>query len=284
MRVALVQARSDVGTERYDPRDANLTRALEAIRSLRGADVELVVFGELFLSGYRTDELLARYATTIDPPDEHVSTLAAACDECGLHVLAGAATFGRRVPGDIYNSALLVSPDGVAGVYRKTHVAAFPHNGGVSMERAFYSPGRELPVFSLPSGTIGAHICYDMAFPEVPRVQALLGAEALVNLAAAARGYERSWEHIPYVRAVENAVWYIVCSVVGEQRDDMMVGGSCVIAPDGTLVAAAKHREEEIVVADVDLGAVRRTRATRHLFSDRQPNLYAPIAEPAPYP
>jgi omega-amidase len=284
LRVALVQARSDIGTETYDPRDANLARALEAIGSLRGRDVELAVFGELFLSGYRTDALLARYATALEPPDDHVGALTAACADGRLHVLVGAATLGRPVPGDVYNSALLIGPQGVVGVYRKTHVAAFPHARGVSMERAFYSPGRELPVFDLPSGTVGAHICYDMAFPEVARVQTLLGAEALVNVAAAAKGYERSWEHMPYVRAIENAVWYIVCSVVGTQRDDEMFGGSCVVAPTGDVVARAKAGDEDVVVADLDLGLVRSTRATAHLLSNRRPELYAPIADPVAHP
>lgn len=282
--MALVQARSEVGTDTFDPRDANLACALERIASLRDRDVELAVFGELFLSGYRTDELLRRYASTIDPPDEHVSELTKACAAARLNVLVGAATFGGRVPGDVYNSALLLGADGVRGVYRKTHVAAFPHAGGVSMERAFYSPGRELPVFELPSGTIGVHICYDMAFPEVARVQALLGAEVLVNVAAAARGYERSWEHIPFVRAVENATWYVVCSVVGEQRDDVMVGGSCVIDPTGAVVAAAARDEEDVLVVDLDLDVARSARASRHLFSERQPNLYGPIAGATPYP
>jgi predicted amidohydrolase len=282
--VALVQARSDVGTETYDPRDANLARALAAIESLDGRDVELAAFGELFLSGYRTDALLARYATTVDPPDDHVAALTAACAARSLFVLVGAVTLGRRMPGDVYNSALLIGPDGVAGIYRKTHVAAFPHAGGVSMERAFYSPGRELSVFELPSGTVGPHICYDMAFPEVARVQTLLGAEALVNLAAAAKGYEQSWEHMPYVRAVENAVWYLVCSVVGEQREDEMIGGSCIVDPTGGIVARACLGDEDLIVADIDLGLARSTRATQHLLSNRQPALYAPIAGAIPYP
>ena len=282
--MALVQARSDVGTETFDPRDANTGRAVDAIESLRGRDVDLVVFGELFLSGYRTDALLARYATVVGPSDDHVAALTAACAVGRLHVLVGAATLGGRVPGDVYNSALLIGPDGLAGIYRKTHVAAFPNATGVSMERAFYSPGRELPVFELPFGTLGAHICYDMAFPEVARVQTLLGAEALVNVAAAAKGYEQSWEHMPYVRAVENGVWYLVCSVVGEQREDEMVGGSCIVDPTGATVARAKLGDEDVVVADVDLSLSRGTRATRHMLSNRQPALYAPIAEATPYP
>ena len=281
--MALVQARSDVGSETYDPREANLARALEAIESLRGREVELAAFGELFLSGYRTDALLARYATVVEPPDEHVQALSAACAIADLHLLIGAATLGGRVPGDLYNSALLIGPEGVSGVYRKTHVAAFPRRGGVSMERAFYSPGRELGVFELPGGCVGTHICYDMAFPEVARVQALRGAELLVNVAAAAAGYERSWQHMPYVRAVENAVWYAVCSVVGEQRGEEMVGGSCIYDPTGALVAEAGG-EEEVLVADIDLALAGRTRAALHLFSNRQPGLYRLISEETPYP
>jgi predicted amidohydrolase len=228
--------------------------------------------------------LLARYATGVDPPDAHVQALQGACAAADLHVLIGAATLGARVPGDLYNAALLIGPRGLVGVYRKTHVAAFPHASGVSMERVFYSPGRELGVFELPDGCIGAHICYDMAFPEVARVQALRGAELLVNVAAAAAGYERNWLHMPYVRAVENAVWYAVCSVVGDQRGDEMVGGSCIYDPTGAVVAEARRGEEELLIADIDLGLAGRTRAAFHLFSNRQPKLYGPITEETPYP
>jgi predicted amidohydrolase len=280
VRIALVQARSDVGTETYDPRDDNLERALRSIDRAGADGADLAVFGELYLSGYRTDEWLHRWATTIDPPDAHVRALEAAARQHGLTILMGAGTFGGVVPGDVYNSTLVVGPGGLLGTYRKSHVAAFPYSDGVSMERCFYSPGRELPVFDTPAGRIGLHICYDMSFPEVARVQTLRGADLLVNTSGSAAGFEEYWDHITYARAVENLTWYVVCSVVGVQRDTVLFGGSRIVDPSGVTVAAAKHHEEDYVVADVDLDRARDVRATSHTLSVRQPELYEPIARP----
>ena len=284
VRIALVQSRSAVGTETFDPREDNLERALRAIGDVAREGAQLVVFGEMYLSGYRTDEWLHKWATTVEPPDAHVRALVEASQAYGVHILMGAGTFGHFIPGDIYNSTLFVGPSGLLGVYRKTHVAAFPYSEGVAKERCFYSPGKELPVFDTPLGRIGVHICYDITFPEVARVQALKGAELLVNTSASAAGFEEFWDHALFMRAVENGTWYAVCSVVGEQRGDVLFGGSRIVNPTGKVVAAGKFHAEDVLIADIDLSLSWRTRAKSHTFNTRQPELYAPIAASTPYP
>jgi predicted amidohydrolase len=280
VRVALVQAIQAVGTETFDPRDDNLDRALSAIERAASDEADVAVFGEMYLSGYRTDVWLHKWATTVDPPDRHVQALIDSSRRRGIVILMGAGTFGGVMPGDVYNSTMVVCPDGLAGVYRKSHVAAFPYSEGVALERCFYSPGKELPVFDTPAGRIGVHICYDMSFPEVARVQTLKGAEMLVNTSGSAAGFEEYWDHVAYARAVENLTWYVVCSAVGQQRDTKLFGGSRIIDPGGVVVAAAKHNEEDYVYADIDLDRPRAVRSTSHTLSIRQPELYAPIAEP----
>jgi predicted amidohydrolase len=280
VRVALVQASQAIGTETFDPRDDNLDKALSAIDRAASDGAGLVVFGEMYLSGYRTDEWLHKWATTVDPPDRHVQALIEKARSRDLVILMGMGTFGAVMPGDVYNSTLVVCPDGLAGVYRKSHVAAFPYSEGVALERCFYSPGKELPVFDTPAGRIGVHICYDMSFPEVARVQTLKGAEMLVNTSGSAAGFEEYWDHVAYARAVENLTWYVVCSAVGQQRDTRLFGGSRIIDPGGVVVAAAKHNEEDYLFADIDLDRPRAVRATSHTLSIRQPQMYAAIAEP----
>lgn len=284
LRIALVQSKSTVGTETFDPREDNLARALQAIQEVARKGAQLVVFGEMYLSGYRTDEWLYKWATSVEPPDVHVQTLIETAKALNVHIMMGAATFGRFIPGDVYNSTLFVGPTGLLGVYRKTHVAAFPYSEGVAMERCFYSPGKELPVFDTSLGRIGIHICYDITFPEVSRVQALKGAELLVNSSASAAGFEEFWDHALSMRASENATWYVVCSVVGEQRGDVLFGGSRIINPTGKVVAAGKYHEEDVVIADIDLTLTRKERASSHLFNARQPALYAEVTQPTPYP
>lgn len=284
VRIALAQSSSAVGTESYDPRDDNLERALKTIDRAAGDGANLIAFGELYLSGYRTDEWLHKWATTIRPPDRHVQTLVDAATKHNMVILMGAGTFGEFMPGDVYNSTLIVCPGGSVDVYRKSHVAAFPYSEGVSLERCFYSPGKDLPVFETAVGRIGIHICYDMSFPEVARVQTLKGAEVLINTSGSAAGFEEYWDHMAYARAVENLTWYVVCSVVGVQRDTVLFGGSRVIDPSGVTVAKAKYNEEDYVVADLDLDRARSARSTSHTLSTRQPALYAAIAEAAAQP
>ncbi|MBW7884017.1 MAG: carbon-nitrogen hydrolase family protein [Caldilineaceae bacterium] len=283
-RIALAQAKSDVGAEDYDPRDANLARALLLIERAAKEKAGLVMFGEMYLSGYRTDEYLHKYATVIDPPDAHVQKLMERAKALDIYIVMGAATFGGSIPGDIYNSALVIGPEGYIGTYRKTHVAAFPYSMGVSKERCFYSPGQELPVFDTRIGRLGIHICYDMSFPEVARVQTLKGADILLNVSASAAGFEEFWVHGLFMRAVENVTWYVVCSVVGEQRGDVLFGGSRVVAPTGQVVAEGKSHEEDFIVAEIDTALSRSARSTSHTFNTRNPALYSVITNPTPYP
>ncbi|HEY1419910.1 MAG TPA: carbon-nitrogen hydrolase family protein [Candidatus Dormibacteraeota bacterium] len=284
VRVALVQCESDLGDETHDPREVNLKRAIAAIDRAATAEADLVVFGELYLQGYRTDEWLHKWASTIAPPDRHVSAVIEAAERHGLHVIMGMGTFGPGMPGDVYNTALLVGPQGIIGAYRKTHVAAFSYPGGVAKERCFYSPGKELPVFDTALGKIGIHICYDMSFPEVTRVQALKGADFLVNVTASAGGFEEYWAHGMFMRAAENVIWYMACSVVGMQGGDRLFGGSRVVDPGGKVVAQGKFDQEDFVIADIDLEQQRAARSTSHLFNVRQPEIYRTISEPTPNP
>jgi predicted amidohydrolase len=284
IRVALVQSRSDVGTETHDPRDVNMERALASITNAVSQGADLIVFGEMYLSGYRTDEWLHKWATVIDPPDAHVQTLVQAAQKHKVHIIMGMGTFGAAMPGDVYNTALLVGPEGVIGAYRKTHIGAFPYTDGICIERCFYSPGKELPVFDTPLGKLGIHICYDMSFPEVARVQALKGADLLINVSASAGGFEVFWEHALYMRAAENSSWYMVCSVVGDQRGTRLFGGSRVVDPSGKVIAAGKFDEEDLVIADIEPALTRAARSKEHIFSTRQPDIYKPVTDATPYP
>jgi predicted amidohydrolase len=281
VRVALAQRSSELGDEHHDPRKPNLERALEAIGRAADEGADLVAFGEMYLTGYHTDQWLHRWASTVDPPDPEIQALVAAAERHDIHIIMGLATFGPSVPGDIYNSAIFIAPTGVVGTYDKTHVAAFPtlSDGTAAMERCFYSPGNELPVFDSALGRVGIHICFDLSFPEVSRVQTLKGADFLVNISASggdASG-EKYWDHFVFTRATENAIWYVNCSVVGTQRGDRLFGGSRVVAPDGSTVAQAKIDEEDFLVVDLDPRAMRTERAMTHILSTRNPRIYGEL-------
>ncbi len=76
----------------------------------------------------------------------------------------------------------------------------------------------------------------------------------------------------------------MVCSVVGVQRGDRLFGGSRVVDPTGRVVALGKFDEEDLVLADIDVGAARAARASGHIFNNRNPALYGPVTDQSDRP
>ena len=277
--IGICQLRSEIGTADYDPRPANLARALETIEQTAGQGAKLVVFGEIFLNGYETNEYTPLYAVAEDAGDPWVERLIEAAARHDIHLIMGASTHKGTFPGDAYNSALLIGPDGLIGVYSKTHVAAFAIDDKVAAEKAWWSPGTEIPVFETPLGRIGIEICYDNSFPEVARTLTLKGAELIVNISAAVCGFEDHWTNYLYVRSTENAVWFLHVSVVGKQKNFECFGGSRLYTPSGDVVFEAPRGEEAVDVATADLDQLLITRGAMHPFYNRSPTLYEPIAQ-----
>ena len=281
LKLALCQTQSKVGTAKVDPRPANWARAQQMIRRAASRGAKLIVFGEMYLVGYRTDEHLFRYALQLNNQDPYIRRMVNTAKRYRVHLIMGTACYSEEPLQDIHNSALLVGPRGLVGVYHKTHVAAFPYDGGrkLATERVFFSPGNDLPVFDTPFGKIGIQICYDIVFPETTRVLALKGAQLVINVSAATETFEEFWDHIVPVRAMENCLWFAMCSVVGVQRDSRLFGGSRIAGPDGTVRHRAKLGQEDFVLCDVDFNEVSHVRGTSHHYNVRNPKLYGPLTE-----
>jgi predicted amidohydrolase len=279
VKLGLVQAAFEQSKEGRDSRDTNLAHVLPAIKEAASSGAEVVVVGELFLQGPGNSEWSSFYSTRLDGTDDHARELEGLTRELQVTLLMGATTFSPD-GFDVHNSALVFTPDvGLSGVYNKAHLASFPYLRGLAREGAHYSPGSDLQPIDTRQGRIGAHICWDIFFPEVARVQALLGADYLLNLAAAAESFEGCWEHLMWARAVENGSWYAMTSVVGT-GDRTYVGGSRVVAPDGTVVARAKDNSEEILLATLELDRSLAMRSQVHMFATRHPRMYEPISWP----
>jgi len=277
--IGICQLRSEVGTADFDPRPANVERAIDAIATAAADGARLIVFGEAFLNGYETNEFTAKYAIAESESDPYVEALTRQAAKHDVHLIVGASTHKGSFPGESYNSALLIGPDGLIGVYSKTHVASFAIASDVAMEKAWWTPGRELPVFATALGKIGIEICYDNSFPEVTRTLALKGAELVVNLSAALCGFEDHWTKHLYVRSTENAVWFLHVSVVGRQRNFEFFGWSRLASPFGEIVFEAPRGEEAICVAEADLDVLFAARGQRAPFYNRNPSLYRVISD-----
>lgn len=279
LAIGICQLTSEIGTADYDPRPANLEKALRAIAETAEQGAKLVVFGEIYLNGYETNEHTPLYALGESDADPYVSRLADAAREHDVHIIMGASTHKGAFPGQSYNSALLIGPEGLVGVYSKTHVASFAFDGRVAAEKAWWCPGTDIPVFETPLGRIGIEICYDNSFPEVARTLTLKGAELIVNISAAVAGFEDHWTQHLYVRSTENVIWFLHVSLVGLQKDFECFGWSRLFSPKGEVVFEAPHGEEAVAVARLDFDELYRARGQMAPFYNRNPALYRVIAE-----
>jgi predicted amidohydrolase len=270
VRVAICQLESTLGTALDDPRPANIGKALSYIERAHRAGATLVVFGEVFLTGYRSDAYLSRYATLLDGPDPSLSTLSDACRTHDVEVIMGSATRTRDLAKP-YNSVMLIDGQGLRGVYHKTHLGINVYGAD---ESAYFSAGSTLPVFTTRLGSTGLQVCRDNRFPEVSRIQALNGATAIVNISAPLAFLAHFWNASMVARAMENQVWYIFAPVTGTQGTDVYGVPARVISPRGDIIVQAGNTEEQMIVADIDpqLPTVERRRA--NVFPTRRTDLY----------
>ncbi len=269
----------------YAPRvgdmEANLGLGLNALEGAAAAGAELVVLPELASSGYAfasPEEALrcsqdAATGTTLRAWQQ-------VCRERRVHAVAG---FAELEGGQLFNSAAVLGPEGLVGVYRKSHLF---YN-----EKSFFRPGQEFPVFDLPFGRLGVLICYDTWFPEAARLLTLAGAEIIcvpTNWVGNFRDHcydDRGWTMGNYACvgiATQNQVYVAAADRIGVERDLKFLGCSCVVAPDGWMLAGpAASDTEATVLVDVDLAratALRRRTPRNHTLGDRRPELYAELA------
>jgi len=143
-------------------------------------------------------------------------------------------------PDVVYNSAALLGPGGLLGVYRKTHPFATERlsAGG------WTTPGRESFCATTDIGNIGIVICYDGDFPELARATALKGAEIICRPSAFMRTFDH-WELTNRARAYDNHVYWVATNVVGPDASGAYCfGGSMIVHPNGVKLAQARASEE----------------------------------------
>lgn len=255
--------------------EENTEEACLQIREAAAEGAELVVLPEAALTGYVFDsaEEALEAAVRVDGPE--TERLAAACAETGAWAVCGAIV---REGDGLSNVALVVGPEGLAGVYRKVHTLC------LGVDR-FTTPGEgEFPVFDLPMGRIGVNICYDGSFPESGRVLRLRGAQLVL--------LPTNWpdqslkRELVQVRAYENHVNYFAVNRVGTERGTRFDGGSAAADPRGRLLAAAGAGPERLHV-EFDLPAADASRIVEapgayefDRIADRRPARYGPILEP----
>ena len=178
----------------------------------------------------------------------------------GIYMHIGSTAIARD-DGKIANRGFLIGPDGdIICRYDKIHMFDVDLDNGESWrESAAYQPGSEARIASLPFGELGFTICYDVRFPELFRRQAVNGAQVISVPAAFTRQTgEAHWEVLLRARAIENGVFIVAAAQAGRHEDGRETfGHSMIVDPWGRVLAEAGPTGEAVVLAEIDVGAVK---------------------------
>jgi predicted amidohydrolase len=261
MKVGFVQ-----NNPRFGEIESNL---LQIEKLLNGQSADLLVLPELCTTGYQfTSKKEARElaeSLTDGPSVRAFQKMARAMNGT---IVAGLA----ELDGDaVYNSAVVVGPDGVQGRYRKTHL----FDSELDIFQAGNGP---LPVFDIGPAKVGIMICFDWRFPECARTLALQGADIIAHPS------NLVLTHCPQAmitRCLENRIFAITSDRVGvEERVAnqplKFMGQSQVVDPNGEILYRASIDDEEMQIVEIDINIARNKQLNprNDIFLDRRDDLY----------
>lgn len=216
------------------------------------------------------DELLEKLAVEI--PNEHTDRYHDLARKLGCYIQTGSfLEFDRSYPGHIFNTTVLVGPDGILSRYRKLNpwipfeVHSSPHDIAGYNEEMF-------PVADTEIGRIAVATCYDWLFPETIREFAFRGTDIMIRISAYMDPWGATppmdwWTLVNRTRALENMM-YVVAANQGAEMQNYppfsWPGGSMVVDFDGRILAQADPGPgEKVVVAPIDLASLREERQNR---------------------
>jgi predicted amidohydrolase len=273
MKIAGVQ--TDVS---FKDVESNLSRLESIVESESAQGTELTIFPECYTTGYCFDSLEEARPFAEAIPGPTTRRIEDLCRRLKTSVVCGMLEASGS---DVFNSAVLVGPDGLIGTYRKVHL---PYLG---VDR-FTTPGdRPFEVFEVGGVRIGMLICYDGGFPEASRVLSLRGADLIVLPTNWPPGGAYMAEFSINCRAMENGIYFAAVNRIGTENGFSFIGKSRICNPVGATMTSIDDASDGILRAEIDPVAARTKRIVRipgkHMIdrmADRRPEMYGAICEP----
>ena len=288
IRVAAVSMNGE-----FNKQQQVLERIADFCEQAVSENAEFVLFPELIVHGHCTPNTWELAEPVPDGPS--TARLAELARRFRLFLCAG---MSEKESDIVYNTQVLLGPDGYIGKQRKLHMSRD--------EALFYKGGREISVFDIGKCKVGIVICYDNQFPEIARVAALKGADVIL-MPHAAR--EAHWDDTPEseaaarervfdfftssyrMRARENACFCVFADQAGRAgyvdslpRDHYNQpyhpGGALIIAPGGELLrhAQLERIRDEMIVDDLDANLLSKARSLpNYTLRTRRPELFGEL-------
>ncbi|WP_342363828.1 N-carbamoyl-D-amino-acid hydrolase [Terrarubrum flagellatum] len=293
-------------TQKADSRPHTLARLIALLEQAAAQGASLVVFPELAFTTFfprwlLEGETLDRYYER-GMPNPAVQPLFDRARALGVGFYVGYAE--RTEEGRRFNCSILVSPDGsILGRYRKVHLPGSVEPRAEArfqqLEKRYFDYGDiGFPAFRAGpewrNAIMGMMICNDRRWPEAWRVLGLQGVE-LVCVGYNSAAYDpnggvsedealRTFHSklVAQSNAYMNATWAIAVAKAGDEDGSGLIGGSCIVDPNGRIVAEAQTLSDELLVADIDLDLCRQGKDKMFNFAaHRRPEHYRVIVERA---
>jgi predicted amidohydrolase len=264
IRIAAVIMNCPVGRIRD-----NLDRMAVRVEAAKKKGVGIVCFPEMNVTGYSTRDEIKNTAETVPGPISQF--ILAMARESKIVILAGMAEEDPK--GRVFASHLVVTPQGVAGIYRKIHIAP--------PEADVFSAGDTIALFKIKGVKLGIQLCYDVHFPELSTRMATDGADVIFMPHASPRGTPaekfNSWmRHLP-ARAFDNGLYVVACNQTGNNQSGLNFPGlSVILDPSGRIIKKNTGAKEHMVVADLKAEELEKVRGhrMRYFLPNRRPDLY----------
>lgn len=256
LHVALLQLRTP------DTLEAALAHVEPLVRAAAARGAELILTPEATNIVQRDRPRLMDALTTFgrDPVLQRLSEIANALS---TPILVGSALC-RDDDGRPVNRSVLFGPGGeVEAVYDKIHMFDVDLPTGERWrESDVFAPGEQAVVARTRWGGLGMTVCYDLRFPHLFRALARRGADMIAVPSAFTRTTgEAHWEALLRARAIETGAFILAPAQGGDHADGRATWGrSIVVDPWGAVVAQAFGDEPGVIMAELELEAVERTR------------------------
>ena len=266
-RLALAQLNPTVGDI-----DGNTARIIEYVERAREARADLVAFPELAITGYPPEDLLFK-TSFLQANVEAMQRVVAAAK--GIAVVVGYVERGT----DLANAAAIGYDGQLVDSYRKMYLP----NYGVFDEDRYFRRGGDCPVFRINGTGVGVNICEDIWYPVGPMVvQREAGAELIVNINASPfhAGKAAYREKMIATRAADNGLFVAYLNMVGGQDELVFDGASLVCDMTGELIARAPAFAEDLLLTDLDVEAVFRSRLRDPRPRQENPTILREIGQP----
>ena len=234
-------------TSIWEDPEKTLEKAGIFVRHAAASGAALICFPEQFATGWdpRPQKNIQDINGSI------VTTLQGYAKENGIGILGSFREANDPLP---KNTAVAIGRDGrILATYAKMHLFSHGH------EHEGISPGTELGMFTLGSLTCGIAICYDLRFPDLFRLYARKGVQAVFIPAAWPHIRIRHWELFIQARALENQMYIVGVNTTGQTPIESYSGGSMTADPHGTIISRA-NEAEQLLFCDLDPAVVETTR------------------------